>query len=67
MREALDGVRSALYVSPHEDNEIQSAASFLRAAEDMGVRVVFAGVHIADEGIRAATIEAMCASTRDSC
>jgi len=43
---ALDGVKTALYVSPHEPDEEQMAAQFIRACEDKGVRLVFVGVHI---------------------
>lgn len=43
---ALDGARAALYVSPHEPDEAQLAAGFVRACEAAGVRLVFVGVHI---------------------
>jgi uncharacterized protein YbjT (DUF2867 family) len=42
---ALDGVRAALYVSPHDSAEEQLAATFARECERRGVRLVFAGVY----------------------
>ncbi|HTU59003.1 MAG TPA: NAD(P)H-binding protein, partial [Polyangiales bacterium] len=43
---ALDGVSTAVYVSPHEPDEELLAEQFIRACEDQGVRLVFVGVHI---------------------
>ncbi|WP_433201086.1 SDR family oxidoreductase [Dactylosporangium sp. CS-047395] len=43
---ALRGVRAALYVSPHDAAEERLAAVFVRACEDAGVRIVFAGVYL---------------------
>jgi uncharacterized protein YbjT (DUF2867 family) len=48
LRRALDGVRSAFYVSPHEADEVELAQTFVRACEEAGVRLVFAGVHVHD-------------------
>ncbi len=46
VRRALDGASAALYVSPHEPDEEALAASFVRACEAAGTRLVFVGVHI---------------------
>lgn len=43
---AMTGVAAAFYVSPHEDDEEQLAATFVSSAGRAGVRVVFAGVHV---------------------
>ncbi len=43
---ALEGVHSALYVSPHEPDEEALAARFIGACEQAGVRLVFVGVHV---------------------
>ncbi len=43
---ALDGVRAAFYVSPHEPDEEALADAFVRACEARSVRVVFVGVHV---------------------
>jgi uncharacterized protein YbjT (DUF2867 family) len=48
---ALEDVESAFYVSPHEENEEPIAEAFVRACEERGVRIVFAGVHV-DGGSR---------------
>jgi uncharacterized protein YbjT (DUF2867 family) len=41
---ALDGVTAALYVSPHDPDEERMADVFVTACDDLGVRLVFAGV-----------------------
>ena len=46
VRRALDGVRSAFYLSPHEVDEEALAATFIAACEEAGVRLVFAGVDV---------------------
>lgn len=43
---ALSGVRAALYVSPHEPDEVQLAERFVSACEAARVRLVFVGVHV---------------------
>ena len=43
---ALEGVRSAFYVSPHEPEEEEMARSFTRACQRRGIRMVFVGSHI---------------------
>ena len=43
---ALDGVAAALYVSPHEPDEVALATSFIDACERAGARLVFIGVHV---------------------
>ena len=45
VRAALTGVRTAFYVSPHEDAELAYARTFVAEAGRAGVRIVFAGVH----------------------
>lgn len=47
VRSALRGVRAALYISPHEDDEEAHAQRFVRAAASTGTRIIFAGSHIA--------------------
>jgi uncharacterized protein YbjT (DUF2867 family) len=42
---ALEGVRSAFYISPHELDEIELARAFVQASEARGVRLVMAGTH----------------------
>lgn len=51
LRTALADVRAALYISPHDTDEEQLAANFVRAAEATGTRIVFAGVHVPAHGI----------------
>lgn len=51
---ALQGVTSAFYVSPHEENEIEIASVFGQEAERAGVRLVFGGFHIEDPDAREA-------------
>lgn len=46
LRAALAEVRAALYISPHDSDEEELAANFVRAAEATGTRIVFAGVHL---------------------
>jgi uncharacterized protein YbjT (DUF2867 family) len=46
IRAALTGVRAALYISPHEDDEEDLAYNFVRAAEATRTRIIFAGVHV---------------------
>jgi uncharacterized protein YbjT (DUF2867 family) len=46
LRRALTGVRAALYVSPHAEDEIAYAENFIRACEATGTRIVFVGVHV---------------------
>jgi uncharacterized protein YbjT (DUF2867 family) len=46
VRAALTGVTAALYVSPHDPAEVGMAETFISACEDLGVRLVFAGVVI---------------------
>jgi uncharacterized protein YbjT (DUF2867 family) len=41
---ALSGVDAALYVSPHDPDEERMADAFVGACDDLGVRLVFAGV-----------------------
>ena len=43
---ALSGVTAALYVSPHEQDEVQLAQRFISACEAAQARLVFVGVHI---------------------
>jgi uncharacterized protein YbjT (DUF2867 family) len=43
---ALDGVATALYVSPHEPDETALATRFIEACEHAGARLVFIGVHV---------------------
>ncbi|MFG2042451.1 SDR family oxidoreductase [Dactylosporangium sp. NPDC048998] len=43
---ALAGATAALYVSPHDPDEERMAATFVAACERLGVRLVFAGVHV---------------------
>ena len=53
VRKALDGVQTALYVSPHESAEVEMAKTFVAACEASGTRLVFAGFHVTDPKIRA--------------
>ncbi|HKU40649.1 MAG TPA: NmrA family NAD(P)-binding protein [Polyangiales bacterium] len=46
VQRALQGVRAAFYVSPHEPDEEALAERFIRACEASGARLVFGGVHI---------------------
>jgi uncharacterized protein YbjT (DUF2867 family) len=48
LRQALTGVRSALYISPHEADEVALADGFVAACEEAGVQIVFVGVHLHD-------------------
>lgn len=43
---ALSGVSAALYVSPHEPDEVQLAQRFIGACEAARARLVFVGVHV---------------------
>ncbi|MBP2475136.1 uncharacterized protein YbjT (DUF2867 family) [Crossiella equi] len=63
VRVALKGVDAALYVSPHEANEVELARVFGEEAERAGARLVFGGFHIADPDVRAAAAQAMPAYT----
>jgi uncharacterized protein YbjT (DUF2867 family) len=45
VRRAFRGVQAAFFVSPHEDAEERIADNVLRACEQEGVRLVFAGLH----------------------
>jgi uncharacterized protein YbjT (DUF2867 family) len=42
---ALTGVTAALYVSPHDPDEVAMAERFAATCERLGVRLIFAGVH----------------------
>jgi uncharacterized protein YbjT (DUF2867 family) len=44
--QALEGVKAAFYVSPHDQAEVEFATTFLRKAESARVPLVFAGVHV---------------------
>lgn len=44
---ALRGVDAALYISPHEKDEVALAERFIQACEREGARLVFVGVHVA--------------------
>lgn len=46
VRRALTGVDAAFYVSPHEEHEVEMAQRFVRLCEELGVRIIFAGVHV---------------------
>ena len=46
LRQALTGVQTALYVSPHETNEVFLAETFIALCEELGLRLVFIGVHV---------------------
>lgn len=46
VRRALDGVRAAFYVSPHEPDEEALAARFAQGCEAARARLVFGGVHV---------------------
>lgn len=48
VQRALHGVRAAFYISPHDDAEVDLARIFLTECELASVRLVFAGVHMAD-------------------
>jgi uncharacterized protein YbjT (DUF2867 family) len=48
LRQSLTGVSSALYISPHEADEVALADGFVAACDEAGVRIVFVGVHIHD-------------------
>ncbi|MDX3098949.1 NmrA family NAD(P)-binding protein [Streptomyces sp. ME01-24h] len=52
VREALEGVESAFYVSPHVDEEVEIAETFVAACEANGTRLVFGGFHVPDEEVR---------------
>ncbi|WP_222436443.1 SDR family oxidoreductase [Streptomyces sp. T12] len=54
VREALEGVQAAFYVSPHVEQEVEIAETFVAACEAAGVRLVFGGFHIVDPAARAA-------------
>jgi uncharacterized protein YbjT (DUF2867 family) len=43
---AMDGVASAFYSSPHEEDEEQLARNVVEACERAGARLVFVGVHV---------------------
>jgi uncharacterized protein YbjT (DUF2867 family) len=59
VRTALRGTQSALYVSPHEPNEVELARIFGEEAERAGTRLVFGGFHIDDPEARAAATRAI--------
>ncbi|HEX6359087.1 SDR family oxidoreductase [Actinophytocola sp.] len=59
VRAALAGTRAALYVSPHEANEVELARIFGEEAERSGTRLVFGGFHIPDPAERAAAARAI--------
>jgi uncharacterized protein YbjT (DUF2867 family) len=59
VRTALRGTRTALYVSPHEANEIELARIFGEEAERAGTRLVFGGFHIDDPDERVAATHAI--------
>lgn len=46
VRAALSGVSAALFVSPHDPDEVELAQTFISACEDTGVRLVFAGAYV---------------------
>src|SRR5262245_44625265 len=50
---ALEGVRSAFYISPHEPDEVELARTFVKASEARGTRLVMAGTHFPDPDARA--------------
>lgn len=59
VRAALQGTRAALYVSPHEADEVELARIFGEEAERAGTRLVFGGFHIDDPDERAAATQAI--------
>lgn len=59
VRTALRGAQSALYISPHEANEVELARIFGEEAERAGTRLVFGGFHVADPDERAAAMRAI--------
>lgn len=46
LRAAMAGIDAVFHISPHEVDEVELAASVLRASEGAGARLVFAGIHI---------------------
>ncbi|MFF3443012.1 SDR family oxidoreductase [Streptosporangium sp. NPDC002721] len=59
VRRAMKGVQAAFYVPPHEPDEVRLGTSFVRAGEEAGARLVFAGTHVSDPEVRAAFAENM--------
>ncbi len=49
---ALRGVRTVLYVTPHENDETAMADLVVRATRAAGVRLVFVGVHVSTRTVR---------------
>lgn len=47
VRAALSGVSAVFHISPHEADEVELTTTVVRLCEELGVRVVFAGVHVA--------------------
>ncbi|MGG5258381.1 SDR family oxidoreductase [Phycicoccus avicenniae] len=47
LRDALVGIRAVFHISPHEEDEVALSTAVVRACEDAGARMVFAGVAIA--------------------
>lgn len=46
LRAALEGVSAVFHISPHEADEVELTRGVLALCEALGVRVVFAGVHV---------------------
>ena len=46
LRRAMHGVDVVFHISPHEADEIELTRTVIRACEDAGARLVFAGVHV---------------------
>ena len=46
LRSALDGVAAVFHISPHEADEVELTRGVVTLCEELGVRIVFAGVHV---------------------
>ena len=46
LRAALDGVAAVFHISPHEADEVELTRGVVTLCEELGVRIVFAGVHV---------------------
>ncbi len=47
LRAAMTGVDAVFHISPHEIDEIALTEAVIRACEEAGARMVFAGIHLA--------------------
>ena len=52
LRNALSGVRTVLYVSPHTEEEVALAEQVVAECRRAGARLVFVGVHVAGVTVR---------------